>query len=679
MGITARGAWESVKRHFREMGVDTQATDFTVAGIGDMSGDVFGNGMLLSRHIMLVAAFDHRHVFLDPTPDAAASFAERERLFKLARSTWADYDTKLLSPGGGIYPRSAKSIAITPEVKAALSVAADAMTPAELVNAILKAPVDLVYNGGIGTYVKATGQAHAEVGDRANDAVRVDGRELRCKVFAEGGNLGCTQLGRIEFAQGGGRIYTDAIDNSAGVDTSDHEVNIKVLLGLPIADGDLTRKQRDQLLAEMTGDVAALVLRDNYFQTQVLSVTNRIAPHLLDAQARFMRYLEKNGRLNRAIEYLPSDEEIEARRAAGRGLAAPEHAVLLAYSKIWLNDELIASPLTEDPWVATALQRYFPPALQQPGAAGPPQGTGPMGGTARSAARGRPDYATYMLRHPLRREIVATHVLNSMINRVGSTFTHRLSETTGARPHEVVRAYLLAREIFALVPMWQAIEALDNKVPDAVQSQMLIDTSSQLERGTMWFLRSRRLSEDMATTIAYFRPGVEALFASLPKLLDAAGRAAVDGRAAELVGVGVPPDLASRVVTFDTLNAALDIAEVAADGKVEVDAVAGIYFEMSNRLGLSWLREKVAALPGRAHWQMLAKSAMQDDVSSLARAVTADVARGSGTASARVEVWRDRNRRALERAGQLFTELRAVPAPDAAMLSVALRELRSLA
>jgi len=619
-----------------------------------MSGDVFGNGMLLSKHIRLVAAFDHRHIVLDPTPDVATSYAERERMFKLPRSTWADYDAKLLSPGGGIYPRTAKSIAITPEVKAALAIAADALTPTELVNAILKAPVDLIYNGGIGTYVKASTESHADVGDRANDALRVNGNELRSKVFAEGGNLGATQRGRVEFALAGGRIYTDAIDNSAGVDTSDHEVNIKVLLGLPIADGDLTLKQRNQLLAEMTDDVAALVLRDNYFQTQVLSVTNRIAPQLLDAQARFMRYLEKAGRLNRRIEFLPSDEEIEARRAAGLGLTTPEHAVLLAYSKIWLNDELISSPLTEDPWIATALLRYFPPALQQ-------------------------KYAVYMLRHPLSREIIATHVLNSMINRVGSTFVHRLCETTGAKAHEVVRAYLLAREIFGLVPMWQAIEALDNKVDDAVQSQMLIDTSAQLERATTWFLRSRRLGDDMSTTIAYFKPGVEALSARLPKLVDTAEQARIDAKVADLVGVRVPAELASRVVTFDTLNAALDIAEVAADGNVDVDAVAKIYFDVTNRLGLSWLREKIAALPGRAHWQMLAKSAMQDDVSALTRAVTAQVATGSGSASDRIAAWRDKNRRALERSGQLFTELRAVPSPDAAMLSVALRELRSLA
>jgi glutamate dehydrogenase len=657
MGITARGAWESVKRHFREMGIDTQTTDFTVAGIGDMSGDVFGNGMLLSRHIKLLAAFDHRHIVLDPNPDPEASFTERERMFKLPRSTWADYDAKLISRGGGIHARSAKSIALTPEVRAVLGIAADAMTPTELVNAILKAPVDLIYNGGIGTYVKAAAESHAQVGDRANDALRVNGRELRCKVFAEGGNLGCTQLGRIEFALTGGRIYTDAIDNSAGVDTSDHEVNIKVLLGLPIADGELTEKQRNSLLAEMTDDVAGLVLRDNIFQTQVLSVTGRIAPQLLDAQARFMQFLEKGGRLNRAIEFLPSEEELADRRAAGLGLTSPERAVMLAYSKIWLYDELLASSLPDDPWVATALVRYFPGALEK-------------------------TYAGYMARHPLKREIIATHVTNSMINRVGSTFVHRLAETTGARPHEIVRAYLLSREVFGLVPLWMAIEALDNKVDDAVQSTMLIDTSAQLERGTTWFLRSKRLSDDMGATIANFAPRVAELSERLPKLLDAGERARVDAAVARYVGQGVPKELAVRVVTFDTLYATLDIAEVAANAKLPVDPVATVYFDLANKLGVPWLREKIAALPGDQHWQMLARSAMQDDLSGLQRALTGTVlanAAGNGSAPAKmVAAWQDGNRRALERAELLLAELRAVSAPDAAMLSVALRELRNL-
>ena len=656
MGITARGAWESVKRHFRETGLDTQTTDFTVVGVGDMSGDVFGNGMLLSKHIRLVAAFDHRHIFLDPNPDPAITFAERERLFKLPRSSWADYDAALISAGGGIHPRSAKSITLAPEVAATLAIDAKAMTPTELVNAILKAPVDLLYNGGIGTYVKAKTETHAQVGDRANDALRVNGSELRCKVVAEGGNLGCTQLGRIEYAQGGGRIYTDAIDNSAGVDTSDHEVNIKILLGLPIAEGELTEKQRNTLLAEMTDDVAALVLRDNYFQTQALSVTGRIALQLLDAQQRFIQFLEKAGRLNRAIEFLPSDDEIAERRVKGGGLTAPERAVLFAYCKIWLHDELVASRLPDDPWVATALERYFPQAL-------------------------RDRYPAYMPRHPLKREIIATHVTNSMINRIGSTLIHRLMETTGAKPDEIVRAYLLTREIFGFVSLWLAIEALDNRVEDAVQSAMLLEASGLLERGTTWFLRSRRLTDDMAATIALFRPRAEALAERMTELQDAADRAQLAAAAAAYVAKDVPPALAARVVALDTLYSTLDIVEVAETTQRPVELVARIYFELSTRVGVPWLRERIAALPADQHWQMLARSAMLDDLSGLQRSIAGEVLTGGGDmekAPALIGAWRDRNARAIERQAQLLTELRAAGAVDAAMLSVALRELRSL-
>ncbi|SFN03605.1 NAD-glutamate dehydrogenase [Variovorax sp. OV329] len=661
MGITARGAWESVKRHFREMGIDTQTQDFTVAGVGDMSGDVFGNGMLLSRHICLVAAFDHRHIFLDPTPDPEKTFVERERMFKLPRSSWADYDASLISKGGGIHPRTAKSIPLTPEVKASLGIDAkvEHLTPTELVNAILKAPVQLVYNGGIGTYVKATQETHAQVGDRANDALRVNGKELRCKVFAEGGNLGCTQLGRIEFARAGGRINTDAIDNSAGVDTSDHEVNIKILLGLPQAEGELTEKQRNAILPEMTDEVAQLVLRDNIFQTQVLSVTNRVAPQLLDAQTRFMQFLEKAGRLNRAIEFLPTDEEIAERRAAGQGLTTPEAAVLLAYSKIWLYDELLASPLPDDPWVATALQRYFPTLMRE-------------------------RFAGWMTRHPLKREIIATHVTNSTINRVGSTLVHRLVETTGARAFEVVRAYLMSREIFGMVPLWTAVDALDNRVDDVVQSKLLIDTSRQLERATKWFLRSRRLAEDMQSVIDHFKPNVDALSARLPQLLDADERGRDEAAVAQYVQGGVPRELAERVVTFDSLNATLDIAELAGSARWPVELVAAIYFDLANRLGMPWLRDRIASLPGDAHWQMLAKGAMLDDLSGLERSITASVLTGgrdeaSESPDTLVDAWQASNGRTLERAAQLMTELRAVPAPDAAMLSVALRELRALA
>jgi glutamate dehydrogenase len=658
MGITARGAWESVKRHFREIGIDTQSTGFTVVGIGDMSGDVFGNGMLLSPHIRLVAAFDHRHVFLDPNPDAATSFAERQRLFALQRSSWADYDTTLLSTGGGIHPRTAKSITITPEVQAALNIKATRLTPNELVQAILKAPVDLLYNGGIGTYVKASSQTHADVGDRANDAVRINGSQLRCKVIGEGGNLGFTQLGRIEFAAAGGRIYTDAIDNSAGVDTSDHEVNIKILLGLAVAQGELTEKQRNALLPRMTDDVAALVLRDNYGQTQVISVTGKVAPQLLDAQQRFMQFLEKSGRLNRAIEFLPPDEEIAERRIRGHGLSGPERAVMLAYSKIWLNDELVQSPLPDDPWVATALERYFPRLLRE-------------------------KFKDWMPLHPLRREIIATHVLNSMINRVGSTFVHRIGESTGARPFEIVRAYLLAREVFGLVPLWLAVEALDNKVDDALQAQMLIDASVQLERGTIWFLRSQRLHEDMTATMAAFRPGVETLEPKLATLLAPDERERVERVAADLAAKGVPQALADRMATFPMLFATLDIVEVAAQTGHPMEMAAAVYFDLAGHMGISWLRDKISALPGSQHWQMLAKGSMLDDLSGLQRAVTAAVLAGAprstdASAAALVQRWQQSNDRLLQRSQQLLGELRAVTEPDSAMLSVMLREMRRL-
>ncbi len=654
MGITARGAWESVKRHFRELGVDTQTADFTAVGIGDMSGDVFGNGMLLSKHIRLVAAFDHRHIFIDPEPNPGASFAERKRLFELPRSSWADYNLMLISEGGGVWPRSAKSIPVSPQARRALGIAAESLAPNELVSAILAAPVDLLYNGGIGTYVKATDESHAEVGDRANDALRRNGADLRCKVVAEGGNLGFTQRGRIEYALKGGRIFTDAIDNSAGVDTSDHEVNIKILLGLVIAEGELTEKQRNTLLAQMTDQVAALVLRDNYFQTQSLSVSARLQAQLLDAQQRFIQFLEKSGRLNRALEYLPADEEIAERRAAKLGLAAPECAVLLAYSKMWLSDEFLASDLPEDEWIAGALGRYFPQALREV-------------------------YAGVMPRHPLRREIVATHVVNSMVNRVGSTFVHRFIETTGAKPAEIVRAYLLTREVFGLVPLWQSIEALDNKVPDATQAEMVIEAGRLIVRATNWFLRSSRLGEPMEPTMEHFRPGVEAIYGQLGQLVDAPTAAHIDALAAGWERAGVPGDVARRVTALDTLFAALDIADVSAATSRPAEAVAGAYFGVTSKLGLAWLRERIGALPGDGHWQALAKSAMRDDLAGLQRALATNALAAATDGGDPVVAWEARHRGAMERAARILGELHAVPAPDLAMLSVGLRELRNLA
>jgi glutamate dehydrogenase len=526
-----------------------------------------------------------------------------------------------------------------------------------MISAILRAPVDLLYNGGIGTYVKSSRETNAEVGDRANDAVRVNGRDLRCKAVAEGGNLGFTQLGRVEYALAGGRINTDAIDNSAGVSTSDHEVNIKILLGLVMAEGELTEKQRNALLTEMTDEVAALVLRDNYFQTQWLSLSIRMGLRLLDAQQRFIRFLEKQGRLKRHLEFLPGDDEIAERRMKGIGLTRPENAVLLAYSKIWLYDELLASTLPDDPWVATAIERYFPQAL-------------------------RDRYSAYMPRHPLRREIIATHVTNSMLNRVGGTFVHYLMEITGFTPAEIVRAYLLAREVFSLTTLWKEIEALDNKVPDSVQAEMLIESDRLIVRSTSWFLRSRRLTDEMASVIAHFNRGVEALARRLPDTLDVADRARMESLAEKLRASGVPEATALRVASLDPLFAALDIVEVASAKQHPVEQVARIYFDLATRLGLPELREQIAALPADQHWQGLARGAMLDDLASLQCAITGEALNGfdqSVSTEKLVSAWQSRNQRAIERARQLLAELKNAPTMDVSMLSVALRELRRLA
>ncbi|KNZ31318.1 MAG: NAD-glutamate dehydrogenase, partial [Methylibium sp. NZG] len=654
MGITARGAWESVKRHFRELGVDTQSTPFTVVGVGDMSGDVFGNGMLLSKHIKLLAAFDHRHVFIDPSPDPAMSFAERERLFKLPRSSWVDYDHALISPGGGVWARSEKSIPISPQAQAALGITADKLTPTELLSAILRAPADLLYNGGIGTYIKAGTETHADVGDRANDALRINGAELRCKVVAEGGNLGCTQRGRIEAAllgnNGSGvRINTDAIDNSAGVDTSDHEVNIKILLGLAIGDGEMTLKQRNTLLPKMTDDVAALVLRDNYFQTQALSIAGRQGVALIDQQGRFIRFLERIGQLNRAIEYLPTDDQLKERKLRGVGLTNPEAAVLLAYSKMWLSDELMASDLPEDAWIGQALGRYFPALL-------------------------RDKYSAYIPRHPLKREIITTHVLNSMVNRVGSTFVHRLSESTGAKPAQIVRAYLATREVFGYVPLWQRIEALDNRVPDAVQAQMINELGRLGTHATTWFLRSRRLAEPMEQVVKRFTPAVEALRARL------AAEGPTSVRAAAWHEAGVPDDVVRDVLCADGLFAALDIAEIADATQRPIAEVSDVHAGLSQRLGLANLRRQIDTLAADSYWQTQAKGALADDLAGLQRSIAHDVvSHGQGDAAQMLAAWEQRNQQPLERAQRMLAELGDAKGVDLAMVSVALRELRNLA
>ena len=524
MGITARGAWESVRRHFRHLGLDPDRDDFTVAGIGDMSGDVFGNAMLLSEHIKLVAAFDHRHVFLDPDPDAAVSYGERKRLFGLPRSSWADYDTALLSPGGGVFARTLKAIPLSPEVRMRLAIddGVEALTPAELIRAILRAPLDLLYNGGIGTYVKAAGETHAAVGDKANDTVRVDGRDLRCRSVAEGGNLGFTQDGRVEYALTGGRINTDAIDNSAGVDTSDHEVNIKIVVDGAVRAGELNEADRNALLVSMTDEVAALVLRDNYRQNRALDNGRAQATAMEGVHTRFMHALETTAHLNRDVERLPTDEQLADRHNAGLGLTAPELAVLLAYAKIALEEELLASDLPDDPDFILELVRSFPSAVRE-------------------------RFLERIRKHTLRREITATALVNGLVNRAGTTFAFRIGEETGAHGPDIVRAHETARAVFDQDALWRDIEALDGSVGVDVQTEMYLSSRRLVERGARWFLRNRPQPLPVATTVAFFAVPVTRLTAM------AAASPRLDLVADKYAAQGVPRDLAQRIAALEHL------------------------------------------------------------------------------------------------------------------------------
>ncbi|MGC2854953.1 NAD-glutamate dehydrogenase [Novispirillum sp. DQ9] len=656
MGITARGAWEAVKRHFREIGTDIQAQDFTVVGIGDMSGDVFGNGMLLSRHIKLVAAFNHMHIFIDPAPDPEASWNERKRLFDTPRSTWADYDPTLISAGGGVFERRAKRLTLTPQIKALTGLTADSVTPAELMRALLRAPVDLLWFGGIGTYVKAAAESHADVGDRANDAIRVSAPEIRAKVIGEGANLGVTQRARIEFALGGGRINTDAIDNSAGVDTSDHEVNIKILLNRVVADGDLTAKQRNALLGRMTDEVAELVLRDNYLQTQAISLMQARAPDLMDHQHRLMKMLERAGRLDRAIEFLPDDEQIAERLAAKRGLTRPELAVIIAYSKIWLFDEILDSELPDDPMMVDDLVSYFPTALRQ-------------------------DWRQQIGAHRLRREIIATHATNSMVNRVGGTFVTQIMEKTGMPPSDIARAYLIARDSFALRELWRDVEALDTQVAADVQYAMLGEANRLIERTTLWVLRHAPRPLDMAGLTDAFGKGMGALEGCMAGVCTLDVQAEIAARHDRYAEAGVPEALAQRVAHLIMLASTPDVVRLGGDCGVDLVTAAAHYFAVGSRFGLGWLRGAAERLSGGTHWEKLAVAAVIDELYADQRALTARVLASVGPRAEpadAIAAWVDTCRPAVERADQLMTELRAAPAIDLAMLTVASRQFGTL-
>ncbi|OUC92935.1 NAD-glutamate dehydrogenase [Streptomyces swartbergensis] len=658
MGITARGAWESVKRHFRELGVNTQTEDFTVVGIGDMSGDVFGNGMLLSEHIRLVAAFDHRHIFIDPNPDAATSYAERRRLFELPRSSWEDYNKELLSAGGGIFPRTAKAIPVNAHIREALGIEAKVtkLTPADLMKAILQAPVDLLWNGGIGTYVKSSTESNADVGDKANDAIRVDGNDLRVKVVGEGGNLGLTQLGRIEFALHGGRINTDAIDNSAGVDTSDHEVNIKILLNGLVADGDMTVKQRNKLLAEMTDEVGHLVLRNNYAQNTAIANALAQSKDMLHAQQRFMKHLVREGHLDRALEFLPTDRQIRERLAQGQGLTSPETAVLLAYTKITVAEELLHTSLPDDPYLRGLLHCYFPTALRE-------------------------QFPDRLDGHPLRREIITTVLVNDTVNTGGTTYLHRLREETGASLEEIVRAQTAAREIFRQSPVWDGVEALDNKVEADVQTRIRLHSRRLVERGTRWLLNNRPQPLQLAETVEFFAERVEQVWTQLPKLLRGADLEWYQKIYDELTDAGVPDELATRVAGFSSAFPTLDIVSVADRMGREPLDVAEVYYDLADRLRITQLMDRIIELPRADRWQSMARAAIREDLYAAHAALTADVlavGNGTSTPEQRYKAWEQKNAAILGRARTTLEEIQSSEAFDLANLSVAMRTMRTL-
>ncbi len=655
MGITARGAWECVKRHFRELGVDTQTQDFTVAGIGDMAGDVFGNGMLLSRHIRLVAAFNHQHIFLDPSPDAAKSFLERKRLFELPRSTWEDYDRKLLSAGGGIHPRSAKSIRISAQAQALLGLDRDTFTPQELIRAILCMPVDLLWNGGIGTYVKATEETNLDVGDRANDAVRVNGRDLRCKVLGEGGNLGVSQRGRIEYALNGGRLNTDFVDNSAGVDCSDHEVNIKILLNSLPKRAGLTLAKRNKLLASMTEEVAELVLRDNYLQSQALSMLEARAVKDLLEHVHTIRSLELAGLLDRSLEFLPTGEEIEERRKAGRGLTRPELAILLAYAKMALYTLLVDSDVPEDPYLGLELERYFPAKMQQ-------------------------RIGRYFRQHRLRREIIATATTNSMVNRMGASFARRTQEDTGASAATVVRAYAIAREAFGMRSTWSAVESLDAKVDARTQYEMMFETTRLLRFCTYWLIHRHAGALQIEQQVGRLRTGLTRLDAALPRVLSGSDLQGFQTRHEAYRAAKVPETLSKRMASLAALRSGPDLVDISEHTGVAIEAAAAVYFHLGTALSLDWIREQIESLGVEGHWQAVARSTLRDNIYDLQRKLCLQVLGKSRTASpATVDAWLAKKAGPIAHVRQTINDMRSLPQMDFATLSVALQAVRAMA
>ncbi len=660
MGITARGAWESVRWHFAALGLNPDTDDFTTVGVGDMSGDVFGNGMLLSRHLRLVAAFDHRHIFIDPAPDPAASFAERQRLYDLPRSSWADYDPALISAGGGVWPRSAKSVPLSAAARTALGLdsGAVAIAPDELISAILRAPVDLLWNGGIGTYVKASYQTHADAGDRSSDAVRVDATELRARVVSEGGNLGFTQAARIEYALGGGLMNTDFIDNSAGVDTSDHEVNIKILLAGAIASGEMAPDERGGVLHAQTDEIARHVLRHNDGQNMALAVSRFQAPRLLHVHARYLRQLVRENRVSLTTDGLPGEQEIASRRSAGVGLTTPELAVLLAHTKIAAGQEVLASDLPDDPSLRSTLSGYFPAPLRQ-------------------------RFADQLGTHRLRREIITTSVINEMVDTGGSTFVFRLSEETSLPVADITRAWLVAREVFGMPAFWRRAAALADTVDVDTRIAVVLEVRKLMERATRWLLLNRRPPYAIADAVSYLAEGVTSVRSSIPKILSGRDLAGYEERRATFTGRGVPADLADEVAAMVPSYSAFDIVTSAAATSSGVAETAAVYFTLGERLQIGRLRDLIVLLPREDRWSAMSRSSLRDELYGAHAALTGAVLDGfdgdpSADAAERVAAWEQRNAAAVARASATLAEIWESERFTFTTLSVAVRVIRTL-
>ncbi len=656
MGITAKGAWESVKRHFHELDIDIQHNDFTVVGIGDLAGDVFGNGMILSNHIKLVAAFNHAHIFVDPDPDAEKSYLERVRMFNLARSSWSDYNSKLISKGGGIFNRSAKSIPVSKEMQKLFDIQVSVIEPNELIKAILKAPVDLLWSAGIGTYVKASSELNVNVGDRTNDATRVNAKQLRCKVVGEGGNLGLTQLARVEYSLHGGMVYTDFIDNSGGVNCSDKEVNIKILLNSIVNFGDMTGKQRNELLFKMTDEVSKLVLRDNFLQTRAISLVSSQAVRALELQMRFINELERHGKLDRKLEFLPDDKALLERKLKGQGLTRPDIAVLQCYGKMILKEQILASDLTEDNYMDLVLMSCFPKTLQE-------------------------QFSKQMQHHPLRREIIATKLSNVLINEMGFAFVYRMQEETGANVASIVRAYIITRKLLNLETIWKQIEDLGTSISSQKQMQMMMIYVRISRRVTRWFLKNRRGNMRVGDALNLYSDGIVELKKIMPKVFAPSQNEEYEAQFQQQLQDGIPPELAHELTVTGGLFSAMDILDIAHNKKMNLAKVAELYFGIGEYLDLNWIRTQVIIHPAENNWESLSREALRDDLDWQQRQLTDGLISYNGKEAdleIKFTVWKQEHSLLIDRWRALLAGLKASTVLNYTMFFVAMRELLDL-